>query len=176
MQIKGPGQRFHSAIDLRGTGFCACFNSRKTARAVTQLYDAAMQPSGIRTTQFAVLVGVAKTEPVSIGRLGEVLIIDRTTLTRSLRLMQRQKLLSISPRSTMRQRFVTLSLKGWRALARSLPYWRRIQGEFVDRIGQDFWTSMQRAMERVASAALDLQASRRPLTSRHDYGGKTLAE
>lgn len=169
MQIKDSAKKFGSAADLRGTGYCACFNSRKTARAVTQLYDAAMQPSGIRTTQFALLVGVAKTEPVSIGRLGEVLIIDRTTLTRSLRLMQREKLLSISPRSTMRQRFVTLSPKGWKALARSLPYWRKIHGQFVDKIGQGFWISMQREMERLAGAALDLQASRQLVTESHDY-------
>ena len=160
MQIKGRAKKFQSAIDLRGTGYCVCFNSRKTARAVTQLYDAALQPSGIRTTQLALLVGVAKTEPVSIGRLGEVLIIDRTTLTRSLRLMQREKLLSISPRSVMRQRFVMLSPKGWRALKRSLPHWRKIQEAFLDTIGEDFWISMQREMERMAHAALDLQGAR----------------
>ena len=65
-----------SKLDLTGTGYCASFNFRRTARAVTQLYDAALQESGIRSTQFAILVGIAKNQPVSIGALAEVLIID----------------------------------------------------------------------------------------------------
>src|SRR5947208_4658694 len=92
-------------LDLSGTGYCASFNFRRTARAVTQLYDAALQESGIRSTQFAILVGIAKNQPVSIGALAEVLIIDQTTLTRSLRLLQKEGLIKISERSTMRQRF-----------------------------------------------------------------------
>ena len=58
-----------SKLDLTGTGYCASFNFRRTARAVTQLYDAALQESGIRSTQFAILVGIAKNQPVSIGAL-----------------------------------------------------------------------------------------------------------
>lgn len=46
-----------------------CFNFRKTARALTQLYDGGLHSSGIRSTQFVLLVGIAKSEPVPIGRL-----------------------------------------------------------------------------------------------------------
>ena len=54
-------------LDLNGTGYCASLNFRRTARAVTRMYDTAMQDSGIRSTQFAILVGIAKTQPVSMG-------------------------------------------------------------------------------------------------------------
>lgn len=94
--------------------------------------------------------------------------MDRTTLTRSLRLMQRKKLLSISPRSAMRQRFVTLTPEGRRALRRSLPHWRKIQEEFLDTIVQDFWISVQRKMERIAHAALNLEAASGLLPGSHE--------
>jgi len=161
MQARSSLKEPSRPLDLRGTGYCICFNSRKVARAVTQLYDTILQPWGIRATQFTLLVGIAKLEPVSIGRLGEVTIIDRTTLTRSLRLMRNQKLLLISPRSAMRQRFVTLSRRGRRALARSVRPWRKIQSEFLGTIGHGRWRSMQREMERIAGIALHLDASKR---------------
>jgi len=85
-------------FDLTGTGYCASFNFRRTARAVTTLFDNALQKTGIRSTQFAILTAIAKIQPVSIGRISEVLIIDRTTLTRSLKLMEKEGFLAISPR------------------------------------------------------------------------------
>src|SRR5205807_2990014 len=99
-------------LDLSGTGYCASFNFRRTARAVTSLYDTALQKSGIRSTQFAILVGLAKSQPVSIGALADVLVIDATTLTRSLRLLRREGLIVISNRAAMRQRFLTITAKG----------------------------------------------------------------
>src|ERR1700720_1966490 len=88
-------------MDLHGTGYCASFNFRRTARAVTRLYDMALQESGIRSTQFAILVGIAKNQPVCIGALADVLIIDSTTLTRSLRLLQKEGLVAVSNRAAM---------------------------------------------------------------------------
>src|SRR5712692_9711583 len=108
-------------LDLNGTGYCASFNFRRTARAVTSLYDMALRETGIRSTQFAILVGIAKNQPVSMGALAEVLVIDSTTLTRSLRLLQNEGLVAISNRAAMRQRFLTITAKGERTLARSLP-------------------------------------------------------
>jgi len=99
-------------LDLNGTGYCASFNFRRTARAVTRLYDLALQKTGIRSTQFALLVAVAKNHPISIGKLGDLLVIDGTTLTRSLRVLQKEGLIAISNRAAKRQRFLTLTAKG----------------------------------------------------------------
>jgi len=96
-------------MDLTGTGYCASFNFRRTARAVTSLFDEALQGSGIRSTQFTILVGIAKIQPAAMSAVAKVLVIDRTTLTRSLRLLQKEGFLTISERSKMRQRFVSLT-------------------------------------------------------------------
>ena len=147
--------------DLTGTGYCASFNFRRTARAVTQLYDAALQESGMRSTQFAILVGIAKKQPVSISALAEVLTIDQTTLTRSLRLLKKERFITISERSTMRQRFLAVTPNGERALARCLPLWRKAHKEFVATIGAEYWTNLRNELERLAHVAVRLEESRK---------------
>jgi DNA-binding MarR family transcriptional regulator len=150
-----------SKLDLTGTGYCASFNFRRTARAVTQLYDAALQKSGLRSTQFAILVGIVKKQPVSISTLAETLTIDQTTLTRSLRLLKKESLITISERSTMRQRFVEATPKGERALARCLPLWRKAHKEFVASIGGEYWTNLRNELEKLAHVAVRLEESKK---------------
>jgi DNA-binding MarR family transcriptional regulator len=144
-------------LNLRGTGSCASFNFRRTARAVTRLYDQAFEPFGIRSTQFTILVGIAKTQPTSISAIAGLLTIDRTTLTRSLRLLKKQGLLSVSDRSTKRQRFLGLTPKGERILAASLPAWRKTQDGFVQTLGADYWTNFRNELEKLAHIALSLE-------------------
>jgi DNA-binding MarR family transcriptional regulator len=117
----------------------------------------ALQESGIRSTQFTILVGIAKNQPVSIGNLAEVLAIDSTTLTRSLRPLQKEGLVVISNRAAMRQRFLTITAKGEHALARSLPAWRKAQEEFVAAIGSEYWVELRSELERLAHVAVDLE-------------------
>jgi predicted transcriptional regulator len=136
-----------SELNLNGTGSCASFNFRRTARAVTSLYDQAFEPFSIRSTQFSILVGIAKTQPTSISALADLLVIDRTTLTRSLRLLKKQGLLSISDRSTKR------------TLAASLPAWRKAQHRFVQSVGADYWTNFRSELEKLAHVALSLEDS-----------------
>jgi DNA-binding MarR family transcriptional regulator len=146
-----------SPLDLNGTGYCASFNFRRTARAVTRLYDTALQESGIRSTQFTILVGIAKNQPVSVGALADVLVIDSTTLTRSLRLLQKEGLVAISKRAAMRQRFLTVTAKGERTLARSLPAWRAAHERFVATIGSKYWVELRSELERLAHVAVELE-------------------
>lgn len=148
------------ALDLAGTGYCASLNFRRTARAVTKLYDQALQSSGMRSTQFAILVGVRKAQPISIGALGDTLVIDPTTLTRSLRLLQKEGLLTVSNRGEKRQRFVSLTAKGEEALGRAIPLWREIQARFVDTIGGEYWLKLRGELENLAGVATHLETAR----------------
>jgi len=145
-------------MDLNGTAYCAAFRFRMAARAVTRLYDAALQESGIRSTQFAILVAVAKQQPIPIHRLSEILFIDQTTLTRSLNLMRKEGLLATSARSTMRQRFVTLTPKGQQALGRALPLWRKMQDRFVQRVGSKHWAGLRDELGELSQLAAALEA------------------
>jgi DNA-binding MarR family transcriptional regulator len=150
-------KKIDSKLDLNGTGYCGSFNFRRTARAVTKLYDMALQESGIRSTQFSILVGIAKNQPVSIGALADVMIIDRTTLTRSLRLLQKEGLIAISNRAAMRQRFLTITTKGEYTLARSLPAWREAHARFVATVGSEHWIDLRNELEQLAHVVMDFE-------------------
>lgn len=161
MQVNdgNPSPRRIPGLDLRGTGYCPNLNFRRTARAVTRLFDLAFQNSGVRSTQFTILVAVAKTQPCSLTTLSNVLLIDSTTLTRSLRLLQKAGWLTVSARSTKRQRFVNLTLLGEQILARTVPLWRKAQEQFVETVGQDYWLNLRSELERLAYVAVDLEKS-----------------
>jgi DNA-binding MarR family transcriptional regulator len=150
-------KREYSKLDLRGTGYCASLNFRRTARAVTQLYDAALQRSGVRSTQFAILVAIAKNQPVSMGTLAEVLIIDATTLTRSLQLLKKEGLIRISDRERLRRRFLTLTPKGEKTLGHSLPMWRKAHEQFVATVGRSYWLDLRNELEKLAHVAVELE-------------------
>lgn len=141
-------------LDLTGTGYCASLNFRRTSRIVTRLYDTVMQESGVRSTQFAILVGIAKLQPVAMGALAKVLMLDSSTLTRSLRLLQKERMIEISKRSQMRRRFLKLTLSGQKALQRSLPLWRTAHERFLAEVGADYWLKLRDELETIAKSAM----------------------
>ena len=158
IQVKPRGVSLLENIDLAGTGYCASLNFRRTARTVTKLFDLAFAGHDIRSTQFSILVAVAKTQPTSITALADTLILDRTTLTRSLRLLQKDGLLTISEREALRQRFLRLTERGERTLARAVPHWRKIQERFVSAMGADYWLQFRGDLERLAGVAGQLES------------------
>ena len=145
-----------SPLDLTGTGYCASFNFRRVSRAVTALFDAAIQESGLRSTQFAILTAVAKTQPVSIGTISSILVIDATTLTRSLNQLRKLGFLTISPRGARRQRFLDLTSDGEKALAVAIPLWRNIQQRFVDQMGDPQWRTLRAQLEDLSKLAVSM--------------------
>jgi DNA-binding MarR family transcriptional regulator len=107
----------------------------------------------------AILTAVAKFQPVPMSRIGEILVLGQTTLTRSLRLLQKQGLLEVSARSIRRQRFVTLTDSGVKALALAVPLWRAVQGKFLSDMGKDNWSILRNELERLARAAVQMESS-----------------
>jgi DNA-binding MarR family transcriptional regulator len=156
MQVKSG---LTDSLDLTGTGSCAAFNFRRTARAVTRLYDLGLEPSGIRATQFAILTAVAKYQPIAMSRIGEILVLDQTTLTRSLKLLQKQGLLDISPRSVRRQRFVNLTDKAVKVLEVAVPLWRKVQADFLASMGSTAWKEFRDELQRLSEMAVEMETA-----------------
>lgn len=121
---------------------CACFNIRKASRAITQLYDEILKPSKLLATQFTLLVGISVASSATITRLAQELVMDRTTLTRNLKPLERQKLIRIEPGQDQRTRIVTLTVKGYEALAQAIPYWEQAQACVVEGLGQPRWRNL----------------------------------
>jgi DNA-binding MarR family transcriptional regulator len=110
-------------------------NLRKAARAVTQLYDRHLRPSGLKGTQFSILAVLANTGAIPLSRLAEVLVMDRTTLSRNLEPLERDGLVSVTEGKDRRVRQVALKPRGRKALAGALPLWEAAQGQVVKEIG-----------------------------------------
>lgn len=132
---------------------CACFNLRKAARAVTQLYDKALRPTGLRTTQFTLLVGISMLGAVRVTRLAEIGVMDRTTLTRNLKPLERRGLIQITPGNDHRTRVVTITDEGQKALEQALPLWKKVQADVVKRLSQERWNSLRADLGEVVSLA-----------------------
>lgn len=116
---------------------CACFNIRKAARAISQLYDDVLRPSGLRVTQFSILAVTSRLGPVTVTRLAEETVTDRTTLTRNLKLLAQQKLIRIAPGKDRREREVVLTDRGRLALAQAFPLWKHVQSRVANRLGRE---------------------------------------
>jgi DNA-binding MarR family transcriptional regulator len=121
---------------------CASFAVRRTSRAVTQMFDEVLQPSGLRVTQFTLLVALAMAGAGSMTGLGRELIMDRTTLARNLRPLQRAGLVTIGVGEDRRERVVRLTPRGEQALATALPLWRQAQARILQGLGPDRWRDL----------------------------------
>lgn len=121
---------------------CACFHFRKASRAVTQLFDDALQHTGLRSTQLVILIAAAVYESLSVSRLAKELVMDRSTLTRNLRPLERRGLLQLVPGKDVRTRLVALTPAGRDALAGALPAWESAQQEFQGQLGPARWTHL----------------------------------
>lgn len=121
---------------------CTCLNLRKASRVVTQLFDQVLQPSGILANQFTLLAALSVAESVSISRLAQELVMDRTTLTRNLKPLERDGLIRIEPGQDQRMRVVSLTPKGQAVLAQALPLWKQAQTKVIKQLGQDRWQSL----------------------------------
>lgn len=115
---------------------CACSHVRKAARVITQLYDAFLQPSGLRMTQYTVLVMIALSERETVMRLAEKLAMDRSALARALKPLENQGLILVEPGSDRRTRLVRLTEAGRSALIRTHPYWRQAQEQVIAHFGE----------------------------------------
>ncbi|HEX2180331.1 MAG TPA: MarR family winged helix-turn-helix transcriptional regulator [Actinomycetota bacterium] len=118
-------------------GSCVCFNLRKATRLVTQLYDGVLRPSGLRTTQFTVLVAVSLSDSVPMSTLADLLGMDRTTLTRNLKSLRELGLVASAAGDDRRSRLISLTESGRTALESALPLWREAQRRATELLGED---------------------------------------
>lgn len=108
---------------------CYCTQSRRIARALTDTYDRALAPSGLKVTQFSLLRMVARLGSPTIGALAEATGLDRSTLGRNLRVLQKDGWAALSAGSDERTRVVTLTKAGELAVQRAVPLWDAAQAE-----------------------------------------------
>lgn len=130
------------------TQICVCANLRKKTRLVTQFYDNLLQPTGLKVTQYSMLANIDLQQSVSISRLGEILLLDQTTITRNINLLKRNGYVDLTrdPQDA-RAKVITLTDKGVEKLNEAAPIWQDIQERIINDIGlekyNDFYETLK---------------------------------
>ncbi len=132
---------------------CTSFNLRKATRAITQLYDDILRPSGLRGTQFSLLTVIWIMGKASITRLAEEAVMDRTTLARNLDLLEQQGLIRIQAGEDARVREVSLTPAGHDSLTVAFPYWEKAQALVTKKLGPRRVNRLQADLAAAVAAA-----------------------
>jgi DNA-binding MarR family transcriptional regulator len=131
---------------------CNCTALRKATRRVSQLYDSALEPCGLRTTQRAILSQIARTGPPPVGELADALVMDRGALTHNLKPLERDGLVEIRvDPDDRRNRLIALTKAGRAKLAESEPLWQRAQDGFEAAFGAAKSATLRKALEHIVS-------------------------
>lgn len=132
---------------------CCATAMRKASRRITQFYDDALAPSGLRSTQYAILAElVARTQcPPTLQELADALVLDRSALGHNLKPLERDGLIgqqqSIEDR---RRRLITLSAEGLATFEQARVLWKRAQDHFLDVFGETQACELRQALLAIA--------------------------
>ncbi|HLN47764.1 MAG TPA: MarR family winged helix-turn-helix transcriptional regulator [Magnetospirillaceae bacterium] len=141
-----------SRVDPERLEHCACFSTRKAARAVTRAFDTALAPCGLESTQFTVLAALAG-EPHGVSSLAQHLAMDRSTVTRNIQPLVRRGLVAVRRGRDARRRDISLTAAGLRKLKAAMPVWRKTQQRTVSAIGRARYITLLGGLSSLSTIA-----------------------
>ena len=116
---------------------CSCFNLRRATRAVTQFFDHQLEPAGIRATQFTLLVSMASVSARTLTEMASTLVMDRTTLTRNLKPLEKLGFIQTTEPRDKRSKAYALTEKGKETLEKGIPLWNQAQTRIQSDLGDE---------------------------------------
>ncbi len=132
---------------------CTCASLRRATRLVTQQYDAALRPAGLRATQFTILSVLINKGQVKQSELADVLGMEGTTLTRNLQPLLKNGWIRIDRGLDQRVRLISVTKQGRQVREDAMPMWRQVQSRFVNELGQGQWSALVGALSSAAEIA-----------------------
>jgi len=121
---------------------CACFDLRRATRAVSRMYDDFLRDAGLNITQYSLLRLICVEKDLSISTLGRYMVMDRTSITRALAPLERDRLIYSRAGADKRIRIISVTNKGRKLIESAEPKWRQAQEALMDTIGEDRWRAM----------------------------------
>jgi DNA-binding MarR family transcriptional regulator len=132
---------------------CLCSTLRQTVRAVTRRYDEALRPAKLRITQYTVLTYLMALGESRVRDLGAAMVLEETTLTRNLALLERAGWVESRPGADRRERLVSITAAGRRTVEKARPLWQAAQEAMKERLSRTAWDGIFRALPRVVEAS-----------------------
>jgi DNA-binding MarR family transcriptional regulator len=139
--------------NLSSLGPCICSQLRRTARKVSSLYDQALAGTSLTITQYALLINIGRAGEIGRSALAAQIGMDRTTLTRNLKPLERDGLITTAESEDRRERLLCLSSEGRRKLRQSYPLWEKAQKEFTSQLGCSTLQALRSDLEAAEKAA-----------------------
>ena len=135
---------------------CLCHHARRTARAISRVFDEALAPSGIKSNQFNILIAIAARDVTSAGVVAKLLAMDRTTLSRNLKPLRAAGYISSEGGAGRRPDALVLTEAGQAALNMATSLWRRAQTALTQRLGASQSSVLLQALEVGTKAAISI--------------------
>jgi DNA-binding MarR family transcriptional regulator len=139
-------------LNMAAVENCVCFNLRRVARAVTQFYDSEMRRHGIRPTQGTILLALNSKETWSMAELSDLLGLERTTLVRNLRPLQRDGFVQTTGGGHGNRVEVAITAKGRKQIEKLTPAWKSAQSAAVKTLGEKRWSAILSDLETAGLA------------------------
>jgi DNA-binding MarR family transcriptional regulator len=131
---------------------CNCTSLRKASRRISQLYDTALAPTGLKTTQRAILAEIGRSEPVAVGKLADALVMDSGALAHTLKPLERDGLVTVTiDPDDRRNRRIALTREGRTKLAETDAFWAKAQQGFEAAFGRAESASLRDALRLLIS-------------------------
>ncbi len=129
---------------------CACANLRTVSRSLTQLYNQLLQPTGLKITQYYMLVNIYQYKKLSISELSDVMMLDQTTITRNVNVLVKNEFVQVERDDhDSRSKCVSLTSIGVKKLSEATPIWMKVQEKIENEIGTDNYEHLLRTLKQV---------------------------
>lgn len=132
---------------------CMCASLRRSARALTQMYEAELRPLGLRSSQLTILQVLSRTGELTQKKLGEILAMDSTSLTRTLAVMLREGWITERRGEDRRERWIGMARAGEKKLSKALPAWEKVQDRLRQEIGPQSWKDLMQLTRQLTHFA-----------------------
>jgi DNA-binding MarR family transcriptional regulator len=129
---------------------CTCFRLRRLSRQVTQRYDDALRPVGLRVTQFSLLSALRNAGPMTVANLAKGLGADTTSMSRALATVAKKNWVRMDDGSDKRSKSVTITAEGLALLERARPLWQRAQSEVSEILGGDVHKALDSQLDALS--------------------------
>lgn len=130
---------------------CVCAAIRRAGRTITRRYDAILKPVGLKITQFSMLANIGRNPGISVSRLAELLLMDQTTVTRNLGVLEKAGYVQLlQTDADRRSKRVEITAAGRDKMAQARPYWQQAQREIEGELGGERITALLEIFARLA--------------------------
>jgi len=140
---------------LQKPSACVCMNIRRASRAITKIYDQALESTGLKITQFSLLKNIDAQGPLNVSALARLVTLDRTTLVRNLKLLETAGFIENTPSDDPRERQIGITEHGRRSVGQALPHWKNVQQQIKKHVAPEYLHALDQAVTALEDLAAD---------------------